>query len=171
MYIFLRWQSSAFRVTWSFRNHSNMLIWYSRNIFYLLPTLKTVVLLNIFCRNWFFFQTSLMYRKFTIATFIWNRIFNNVNIFTVTFDQFDVSLINKKYSLLLTDSKLLNCFSPFKKDQWGLNIRQLWLSLHRQNMFNISSLEQQHDDSMTRLYIFEWTIPLILLWEPKQTTQ
>ncbi len=38
----------VFSVTWSFRNHSNTLIWYSRSFIFMLSVLKRVVLLNVF---------------------------------------------------------------------------------------------------------------------------
>ncbi len=72
----------VFRVTWSFRNHSNM------QIIFLLWMRKTFVLLNIFVET---FQDSLMNTKkpcsFEIVIFR--------NVFTVTFDPFNASLMNK----------------------------------------------------------------------------
>jgi len=52
--------------------------------------LKTVVLLNIFMKNviYFVFRNSFMHRTFKRTAFIWNK-----NVFTVTFDQFNASLL------------------------------------------------------------------------------
>ncbi len=46
----------VFSVTWSFRNHSNMVICCSRNISYYYQLLKTVVLLHIFWKPWYIFS-------------------------------------------------------------------------------------------------------------------
>ncbi len=57
---------------------------------------KTVVLLNIFVENDTFLYSSLINRNFKRRSFIWNRIFCNIiHVFTVTFDQVNVSLMNK----------------------------------------------------------------------------
>ncbi len=77
------------------QNHSNMLICCS----WLLSMLKTVVLLHIFVNWYILFSGLLIKRKFKRTTFIWNiEIFYNIiNLFTVAFDQFSASLLNKKY--------------------------------------------------------------------------
>ncbi len=75
--------SHFFSVTWSSRNHSNLLIWCSRNIkhkTFLLRMLKTIAP-NIFV------ETVIHFFKFLFL--------NIVNVFTVIFDQFNVSLLNK----------------------------------------------------------------------------
>jgi hypothetical protein len=61
--------SQVFSVTWSFRNHSNMMIWCSRRISYY--QCWNVVLLNIFEEivTHFF---DLMNRRFKRKAFIWN---------------------------------------------------------------------------------------------------
>ncbi len=68
---------SVFSVTWSFRNHSNMLIWF------------TVILL--------------MNREFKNTAFIWNTFL--VKVFTVTFDPFNVFCWIKLLIYLKTKSK------------------------------------------------------------------
>ncbi len=81
-----------------FRNHSNMLICCSRNISDYYQCLETVVLHNISVETviQLIFQDSQMNRKFKRTAFIWNRnLCNIINVFTVTFDQFNASLMNK----------------------------------------------------------------------------
>ncbi len=80
----------VFSVTWSFRSHSNMLIWCSRNIIINVETRFTAWYL---CENLdIFFQDSLMNRMFkTRIVIIWHFfffcIFCNVGkIFTFPFD-------------------------------------------------------------------------------------
>ncbi len=66
--------------------------------------LKTDVLLNIFVENvifFFFLLDSLMNGKHKRTTFIWNDIFCNIiNVFTVTFEQFNASLLNNSINFL-----------------------------------------------------------------------
>ncbi len=61
--------------------------------------MKTVVLFNIFCvnRDTFLSQDSLMIKKFRTAFII---IFNILNVFTVTFDQFNWLLLYKNMNFL-----------------------------------------------------------------------
>ncbi len=61
--------------------------------------MKTVVLFNIFCvnRDTLLFQDSLMIKKFRTAFII---IFNILNVFTVTFDQFNWRLLYKNMNFL-----------------------------------------------------------------------
>ncbi len=69
--LFQWWQSWIFSSrysTWSFRNHSNSLIWCSRNNSYI--SLRTV--LNIFLKHNFSPQYSLINGKYKITSLIWN---------------------------------------------------------------------------------------------------
>ncbi len=62
--------------------------------------LKTVVLPNIFVETviHFIFQDSQMNRKFKRTALFEIEIFSNIrNLFTVTFDQFNASLMNKLF--------------------------------------------------------------------------
>ncbi len=100
----------VFSVTWS-RNHSNMPICW----FLLLSMLKSFLLLNSFVKTLIFIQDSLINRKhlFEIEIF-WDII----NVFTVTFKLFNVSLLNKSSNILLkvlnlACSKLLNGSKTF----------------------------------------------------------
>jgi len=70
--------SQVFSITWSFRNHSNMMIWCSRRISYYYQCWK-VVLLNIF--------------EEIVRHFV--DFMNRTLLFTVTFDQFNMTLLNK----------------------------------------------------------------------------
>ncbi len=73
--------------------------------------LKTVVLHNIFVETvmYFIFLDSQMNRQhlFEIEIFC-----NIINVFTVTFDQFNASLMNKSinfFQINLTDPRLFEC--------------------------------------------------------------
>jgi len=58
--------------------------------------LKTVVPLNNFLESDFFFQDSLMNRNFKRTAFQKKKIFSNIiNDFTITFGQFNASLLEK----------------------------------------------------------------------------
>ncbi len=78
-----------------FRNHNNMLICCSRNIYDYYQCWKqlccTIFLWKLMH---FIFQDSQMNRKFKRTAFICN-ICNIINVFNDTFDQFNVSLMNK----------------------------------------------------------------------------
>ncbi len=60
-------------MTWPFRNHSNMMIWCSRNIYYYYQCWKQLCCL-IFILVFFCGKDPLMNRKFKRIAFIWNRI-------------------------------------------------------------------------------------------------
>ncbi len=81
----------VFSVTRFFRNHSNMLICCSRNIYH--QCFKK--LLNIFVKMWFF--SELFDENKVQKNSIWNiNIFCNIlNVFNVTFEQCNASLLNK----------------------------------------------------------------------------
>ncbi len=64
-----------FSVTWSFRNHSNMLLWCWINIFFLLLMLKTIVIL--LCTSQYIFF-SLINRKFKRTAFFLIIFFCNI---------------------------------------------------------------------------------------------
>ncbi len=73
------------------------------------------LLLNTFWGNHdTLFHVSLINRKFKITVFIWNlfeMICNIINVFTITFEQLNASLLNKSnnfYQKILTDLKLWN---------------------------------------------------------------
>ncbi len=66
--------SSYFSFTSSFRNHSNMLVWCSRNSSCYYHHCWKLLLLNIFLKTWYIlFQDSLMNRRFRRTAFIWSR--------------------------------------------------------------------------------------------------
>ncbi len=90
--LFLWFQSWVFSivtpVTWSFRNHSNNMIYCSNNIFYYYYYVED---------HWVeFFQVYFMNRKFRRTAFIWNRnlLYHSINVFII-FDLFKASLLNK----------------------------------------------------------------------------
>ncbi len=93
----------GFSVTWSFRNHflfifidilKYKLIVFLIYNFLLLSMLKTVVLLNIFVEIMIhLFQDYLMNGKFK-----W-KFCNIINVFTVTSDQFNASLVHNSINL------------------------------------------------------------------------
>ncbi len=96
----LLWRQEQFSVTWSFRNYSNMLICFKKHLL-LLSMLKTVVLLHTFLG--FFNESSkgqhikYLYKK--------KKNCNIINVFTLTFEQFnDLILLGKQN---LADPKLL----------------------------------------------------------------
>ncbi len=85
----------VFSVTWSFRNHLNMLIWCSRNISSYYQCWKQ--LLNIFLNN----LVILWWTAFIWSRNLRSKIFCNIiNVFTVTFDQFNASLLNKSINFI-----------------------------------------------------------------------
>ncbi len=96
----------VFSVTWSFRNHSNMLIWCSRNIWLIF---KSVMLLNIF-----FVDTKI---HFLGCFDEWNSVFeieifcNIINVFSVTFSEFNASLLKKTNNLIKKTMNLYKCYS------------------------------------------------------------
>ncbi len=78
----------VFRVTWSFRNHSNILICFSKNISDYYQCWNQLCCLIFLWKLWF--QDSLMNWKFRRTAFVWNiNIFSIINVLTVTFDQFN----------------------------------------------------------------------------------
>ncbi len=79
--------------------------------FWLLSMLKTVVLLNIFVEIviHFIFQDSLMNRKFKRTVFFEIEIVCNiVNVFTITFNQLNASLLNKSINFFQEEKKYLS---------------------------------------------------------------
>ncbi len=88
----------GFSVTWSFRNHSNMLICSSINM------LKTVVLLHISAESMCIFHDFLPYKSSKEQHLFETEIFCNfINVFTVAFDQFNVSWTKVLTELLLIE--------------------------------------------------------------------
>ncbi len=79
----------VFSVIWPFRNHSNMNIWHLKIYLLLLSMLKTVMLLYIFLetvthsKEQYLFETEIF-----------------LHFCTVTFDQFNVSLLNKTINFI-----------------------------------------------------------------------
>ncbi len=89
-----------FSVTWSFRNHSNMLLWCWINIFFLLLMLKTIVILHIFVYTAIYF---LFFDKQKIQkNCIFIEFFCNIKNVFVTFNQFNVSLLNKRVNAFIS---------------------------------------------------------------------
>ncbi len=108
----------VFSVTWSFRNHSNLLLKK-----HLLLCVENSCAVPCFCGNrdiqYFIFQDSLMNRKFKRTALIWIEIFCEVIIvFHVIFDQFNASLMKESINFCkhFTDPKLLNS-----------RVRHIWL--------------------------------------------
>ncbi len=97
----------VFSITWSFRNHSNLLLKK-----HLLLCVENSCAVPCFCGNrdiqYFIFQDSLMNRKFKRTALIWIEIFCEVIIvFHVIFDQFNASLMKKvliSVNILLTQN-------------------------------------------------------------------
>ncbi len=128
IYIFLWWQSWIFSiitpafssVTWSFRNHSNMLIFFLlKKHFLLLSMLRTAVQYFNFYGNLDFSGVFRKVKKKRV--FIWNRnleICNILNFLTATFDQFNASLVNK-----------------------SINFFQIWMLVHFYKMAKIRFAE------------------------------
>ncbi len=79
-----------FSITWSFRNHSNMLIFCSRNIDYYYQCWKKLCCLILLWKQFFFF--------------LWWT-FNIINVFTVSFDQFNTSFSWEKSMNFLKKKK------------------------------------------------------------------
>ncbi len=102
------WNSLILGIRRSFRNHSNILIWCLRYIYYKSSVLKTTVLLNI--RNHYtVFHDYFMNRKFKLLLFFLNR-YNVIKVCTVNclyFDQLNVSLANNQEKTK-TNPKLFN---------------------------------------------------------------
>jgi len=48
--------TQIFSVTWSYRNHSNMMIWCSRNIFFFIKCLKQLSCLIFLWKPWYIFK-------------------------------------------------------------------------------------------------------------------
>ncbi len=107
----------VFSVTWSFRNHSNMLILLLKK--HLLSILKTVVLLNIL----WYFQDSLI-RTFRWTSFIWNIFWDC---------HFCSHLLRLDSAKMLLSSQPFPC--PCFKTTWGFLIcpcvaaLQVWLTV------------------------------------------
>ncbi len=76
------------------KNHSNMPVWH----FLLLSVLKTVVLPNFFVETNFFQDSSI--NKELKSNYLIDIFCNIINVFTVTFDQLNVSLLNKSKQFL-----------------------------------------------------------------------
>ncbi len=104
----------VFRVTWSFRNNYNMLICCSKTHFYYYQCCKYLCSF-VFYKNCNKCFSGLRNRKFKEwHLFEVEIVCNIINVFTVTFDQFNASLLNKVNHLFeknLTNPKLLWLFS------------------------------------------------------------
>jgi len=142
----LWWQSwifsiitSVFSVTWSFRNHSNMLIWCFKNHF-LLSMLKTVVLLNIFVETVIirFFHNSLTKRKFKRTAFIWNRfsLWQYRSIYDHLFDKLPFGYASPSLSLSPASLSLhIMCCDVLHHIKTGtpflhMKLKYIWCDLH-----------------------------------------
>ncbi len=103
----------VFSVTWSFRNHSYILIWCSRNISYYQCWKQLCCF--ILWKPWYVLMLWSTV-KFKITALIWNRNCNIIIVFTVTFDQHNISWLNKSNNFFtkkekkkkLTDPQLFN---------------------------------------------------------------
>ncbi len=112
------WQSCIFSIitpvlsdTWPFRNHSNMLTFCSRNIYYYYQCWNVII--NE--KREIHFQNC----WWSWRTFIWNT--NFINVFTVPFDKINTSLLNKSiiflYTVVYFSKSSLNFTHP-KKNLW-----------------------------------------------------
>ncbi len=82
----LNFQQHSSSFTWSFRNPSNILCWYT--FFNFFSLIKTVVLLIIFVETLYIFWNYFMNTKWKRTAVICNTFFcNAVHVFTVTFEQ------------------------------------------------------------------------------------
>ncbi len=123
---------TVFSVTWSFRNHSNVLIYCLRNIPYYFFKNWSIV----FRILWWVQKNSICLKYKYFVTFI--------NVFTVTFDQWNVSLLNK--SVLLQTFKCVD-----KSDNQR---QQFWRS------------KQINDLRCYKMTVRVWTVcPLHWLWQ------
>ncbi len=76
-----------------------LIYWFaSQETFIIIISVNNSYAVSNFHRNFDnFFLESIIYRKSIRAAFIWNRIFCNIiNLSTVTFDQVNASLLNKR---------------------------------------------------------------------------
>jgi len=87
----------VFSVTW---NHSNMRIWWSRNIYdYYYQCWTQFCCFRFLWKPSYFLFDSLIYRKFKRTAFIWNS--DIIKVFTVTFDQINASSLNKSIIIII----------------------------------------------------------------------
>ncbi len=100
--------TSVFSVTWSFRNHSNMLICYSRNI---IINAENSYSVTILWKPWYIFFRIIWW----LESCIYLKQKSFVNVSTVIFDQFNASLLNK-------------CINCFQKSELKVHLEYL---LHR----------------------------------------
>ncbi len=115
----------VFSVTWSLRNHYNMLICSSTNIYYYYQFWKKVVLPNIFVETIILWWTesSKEHTLFEMEIFC-----NILNVFTIIFYQHNASLLNKiiQFSLqwywILTVKLNLNKNYHLEEEMWVINI-------------------------------------------------
>ncbi len=114
----------VFSITWSFRNHSNMLICCSINISYYYQCWKQLCCLILLVKPWYFVLSG-----FFEGTVQKNSLYlkqNVIHVFTITFDQFKASLLNKDinfFQKIITDPKLLSCsiwYKQFGAWWWGI---------------------------------------------------
>jgi len=105
----LNFQHHYSSVTWSFRNHCNVIFYCSRNISYYYQYWKQ--LCCYFCGKYDFFFYSLINAKFSI------KIFYN-NVLTVTFGQFNALLPKKNINYFTMKNSpnlwIVVCFSLFQ---------------------------------------------------------
>ncbi len=137
-------------VTWSFRNHSNILI--CCNFFSLLLCWK---------QRSRIFQISLMNRRKFRTAFIWNKkIFCNIiNVFIITFDQFKASLLNKSINLynLFPPPKMLNIDIIINKT--NLSSKSAWfLKNHVTRRTGVSDAEKLARNKLYLLYLLHYII-------------
>ncbi len=95
---------SIFSVTWFFRNHSNMLIFCSRDILIIINVENNCALLKLWCSFSGFLDEK---KNLNQKKIIWIH----CNVYTVN-DQFNASLLNKRIHFSkkknLTDTKIFN---------------------------------------------------------------
>ncbi len=99
----------VFRVTWSFRKHSDLVL---NKHFLLLSMLKTVALFNMFVKYMFHFFSIIWWTESSNEQHLFRlEIVCNITHFTFNFDQFNAPLLNTSIHFLEkkhTDLKLLN---------------------------------------------------------------
>ncbi len=119
-------------VTWSFRNHSNMLNWCQRNISYYYQW-KQLCFLGFLWKLWqICFQNSLMLKSWKEQHFFEMGIFCNI-IFTVTFNKYNTFLLNNSINSIKKLTFYVFCISTYiwaffflwsyRNDQYLINTR------------------------------------------------
>ncbi len=107
LFLYFQHHCSSLQCHMIFRNHNNMLI---KKHLWLLAMLKIVVLMSILVKtkikkSWILRWMESWKKQ---ICFLLLNFCIDINVFTVTFDQFNVPLLNKSVKVFLNDLNLLN---------------------------------------------------------------